>query len=386
MMTPKYHNKFFDNALFLEWCLHRSEELDEYWRKYLQTHPEDAPDFERATEMFSRLSFNEYELDDASKEKTWTRIVSSVLQRRIRRNLAVVGSVAAAILAFVLIVVFSGEWERGQQPLNLSSDTILGETIPLENIQLISGDNIIELPESETLKVDADGRLAIQSQGDIEIFPVEFHKLIVPYGKRSVLIMSDGSKMWINSGSQVEFPSKFTDKERSVKVNGEIYVEVAKDKNRPFRIHSDDLTVTVLGTKFNFSSYDNRADKHVVLVEGAVEVSYQKEECLVLKPDQMFLCDSVGKTHVCTVDTWEYTSWKDGVFIFNQTSLHDVLEKISSYYNIKFCNNSSRLMQLTCTGRLYLSDSIDQVMNTIAVLSGTTYERKDNIIYINPKQ
>lgn len=382
-MNSKHHNKFFDDDLFFGWYFFRSDDLNDYWKAYLRSHPEDKSEFDKATELSSHLSFNEYALDPASRDKVYSRIMSSVLRKRIARRLASACAAAAVIVGFVLAVLFSGKYD--DEPVNLAADTILGKAIPPENVQLISGDNVMELPESETIVVSSDGKLSLRSQGEVEVAPVEKHKLIVPYGKQSVVTLSDGSKMWINSGSEVEFPSKFTGAERTVEVNGEVYIEVFKDKTRPFRIHSDDLSVTVLGTKFNFSSYKDNENKYVVLVEGSVEVSSPKGGRHILKPNQMLLCDSGGEMQINTVDTWKYTSWKDGVFIFDQTPLQDVLEKISRYYNIEFCNNSSQLMKLTCTGRLYLPDNIDQVMNTIAVLSGTTYERKDNFIYINSK-
>src|SRR5690606_13807238 len=129
-----------------------------------------------------------------------------------------------------------------------------------EDIQLITEEDSLLFQNDVQVEFDKTGKAKIR-QVDSEEKTVELTKskqstLIVPYGKRSTLTLSDGSKVWLNSGSVLECPAQFTGNNREVRLaSGEIYIEVAPDSQKPFHVSTSDFNVKVYGTKFNVSAY-----------------------------------------------------------------------------------------------------------------------------------
>ena len=190
--------------------------------------------------------------------------------------------------------------------------------------------------------------------------------LIVPYGSHSSIVLADGSKVWINSGSKLRFPSSFGPGERRIKVEGEIYIEVAKDTSRPFYVETPQLTVNVLGTKFNVSAYADDALQSVVLVEGKVNVKANSNEDFVLLPNQRFKL-SDGISGIDEVNAYDYISWKDGVLQFRGETMKDIIQRLSRYYNVSI-TCTPEVAQKCTMGKLILFDDIEQVMKTFSLL------------------
>jgi ferric-dicitrate binding protein FerR (iron transport regulator) len=301
---------------------------------------------------------------------------------------------AAAVACVILTVGFSIYFlhtrsEPGDIP---SRDIIAGENLEEEDIYLITGAESTSFTKDIHVQMDAHGLAVVQEANggktvQIAAKNTAMNKIVVPYGKRSQLELSDGTKVWINSGSALEFPATFTDDTRTIHLAGEIYVEVAEDRKRPFLIHTADFQIKVYGTKFNVTAYRDRSVQSVVLVEGQVGVEMSDREEAVLQPNERlsFYGEQVSRE---TVDVIKYTSWKDGYLVLKQTPIADVLKQMERYYNLSFdIYDSVDLQTVTCTGKIYLSDSLDNVMKTVSLLSSTRYTREDRKIYIemNPQ-
>jgi hypothetical protein len=203
----------------------------------------------------------------------------------------------------------------------------------------------------------------------------------VPYGKRSHLTLPDGTRIWINAGTALRFPSQFGNDKRVITVHGEAYLEVAKEAARPFTVKTDNMEVTVKGTAFNISSFNGQAVKEIVVVEGSVEVSAPSGS-LYLKPGELasVSAETIEKQ---PVEVIRYTSWKDGYLLLESTPLTEVLNKIEHYYNLSFdISNDIDVQTIRCTGKIYLSTDLDNVMKTIARLANARYARQENKITI----
>ena len=202
--------------------------------------------------------------------------------------------------------------------------------------------------------------------------------------KHTQLNLSDGTKIWLNSGSVLEFPTQFTGKNREIRLSsGEIYLEVAPDKKKSFIVHTSDFSVKVYGTKFNVSMY-NDSPHYVVLVEGSIglESTVQSAE-IRLSPNEQAVFSKNGTFSKCTVDVTGFISWKNGYLTFDKTPMNEVLKQIGRYYNLSFnFDQGVNLQKRTCSGKIYLSDNLDNVMTTIALLSSTRYINQNGQIYI----
>lgn len=164
---------------------------------------------------------------------------------------------------------------------------------------------------------------------------VEWNKIAVPRGGRYNLVLQDGTRVYLNSGSSLEFPTNFTGHERKVTLRGEAYFEVAKNSGKPFRVNVDDKQqVEVLGTHFNISAYDDENVIKTTLLEGAVKVVAKNYQAM-LKPGQMSLNDLESLSFVVKqVDVKDAIDWKNELFVFNRENITSIMRKISRWYDV----------------------------------------------------
>lgn len=158
-----------------------------------------------------------------------------------------------------------------------------------------------------------------------------------PRGGTYQLTLPDGTKVWLNAASTLNFPSKFSDKQRIVTLNGEAYFEVAKDKAHPFIVQSKNQQVQVLGTHFNINSYDDEPDIKTTLMEGSVNVINDdlknNKQQRVLRPGQQ-LSFTNNKITVAEVNINDALAWKNNEFVFNDEPIASIMRKISRWYDV----------------------------------------------------
>jgi transmembrane sensor len=154
-------------------------------------------------------------------------------------------------------------------------------------------------------------------------------------GNQYQLILSDGSKIWLNAASSLRFPTSFSGKERRVEVTGEAYFEIAKNPAMPFKVKAGSGEIEVLGTHFNINAYADESSIKTTLLEGAVAI--KKETALqMLAPGQQAefsLNGGIGLPK--NVDTNQETAWKDGFFWFNNTDIHSLMRQVSRWYDVE---------------------------------------------------
>lgn len=229
--------------------------------------------------------------------------------------------------------------------------------------------------ESENIKINEENTIS-------KVESSSFNQLIIPFGKRSVVTFADGTKAWVNSGTRLVYPVEFNKDRREVFVDGEIYLEVAEDKSRPFIVKSTDMDVRVLGTKFNVSAYESEKTKSVVLLSGSVKVltkENNKEET-IMKPNQIYKKDN-GNISVEDTDASKYILWIDGFYIFDSTDLGDILIRLSRYYN-KNIVFDDLVAALKCSGKLDMKDDLGEILLGLTNTAPISYEENKDGTYI----
>lgn len=156
--------------------------------------------------------------------------------------------------------------------------------------------------------------------------------LVIPNGKEFQITLHDGTKVWLNAGSELTYPSKFSEKERIVSLKGEAYFDVATNANKPFLVKTANQTIQVLGTEFNVNEYETNIST-VTLVEGTVKVESPNNKSVLLQPNQQST-NKNGALVVKTVDVNEYIAWKHGEFVFNYESISSAMDKIKRWYDL----------------------------------------------------
>lgn len=375
---------FLSDDLFLLWRIDPTRELNEYWDSFIRKNPQSENQFRQAIMEIDQIRLKSHSLSQTQlhvKEK----IEQLLLSYKNKKKKIVYYFSAAAAIALLLIISTLFLFNRSDH--QTGKIMVLGNTKPNNEIQLLTGGEVVSLSNNSTLNMSETGRSVIiqdsLSQKEIKLQEHTMNKLIVPYGKRSSLILADGSKVWLNSGTEIEFPSIFTRKTREIKVSGEIYIEVFKRKES-FIVHTLNSQIQVFGTSFNVSAYDDEEEESVVLVEGSVQVKINANNAsLILSPSQMAEI-SGGNIKRRKVDVSEYISWKSGFMQLNKVPLDEVLRKVGRYYNVEFrYADNINLAGKTCSGELFLSEDITDVLKSFTDMTTLNYEKQSiNIITI----
>lgn len=251
---------------------------------------------------------------------------------------------------------------------------------------LANGEQINMSQNQSNVKYSADGTgVLVNDTSELKqtLEKDGFNEIIVPYGKRSNLILSDGTKVWINSGSHLVFSPVFKGKTREVFLEGEAYFEVAKDEKKPFYVRTDEFKVKVYGTKFDLQAYKNSSEYNTILIEGKVSLELNNGSILskehFLYPDQKATLsedrDNFIIAEVANIEN--YTAWKEGYLIFKNEAFPSILNRVSHYYNINI-NLDAEIKLKRLSGKLDLKDDPERVLDGLALISKCRYEKKLN--------
>ncbi len=211
--------------------------------------------------------------------------------------------------------------------------------------------------------------------------PVVQQKIVAPFGARTSFVLPDSSIVWLNSGSELEFPSRFG-KNRPVTLSGEAFFEVTKNK-APFRVTTPQGQVEVKGTSFNVKAWKNEG-LETTLVSGLVNVYAQNGKGVTLRPGHQAVLTPKG-FEVAEVETGLFTSWKDGKLIFRKEYLPEIAKRLERWYNVKIeLDNDPRLREISYTGTLEM-ESFSEVLNLLGKTAPVAYtwDEKARIIKIS---
>lgn len=205
-------------------------------------------------------------------------------------------------------------------------------------------------------------------------------------GERSQAVLPDGTKVWLNSSSRVEYAASFFSRKRRVKMEGEAYFEVAHDKHAPFVVSTNGLDVRVLGTRFNIRSNTERHLVTTVLLEGSVEASVtgQTGNSVRLRPSQQLVFDTDTKSMLLSdIPTAERSiNWIFGRFSFEHNTLEEIAEELNRYYNVDIRFKDDSLRRMRFSGDFQAEDGIYHIMSVLQLTYKFNYRIVDNDIEI----
>src|SRR5690554_612172 len=253
---------FLQDEEFIKWRLFQTKESEDYWVTFRLQNPHLEEALREAIRQFNTLEINKHHLSESEKQSIYRSVLQNVTHHKRRRLLVRISSVAAVLMIAILSVLFVTQTKnyRGEKQ-QWENDVIVGKALPEEEIYLISAGKIFNLAQNSHIDLTADGMAVITdssaSMKELLIDKSELNKLVVPYGKRSNLTLSDGTEVWLNSGTQLDFPSEFNGKTREIYVDGEIFIDVAHNLKIPFIVHAQDMDILVQGTSFNISAYSD---------------------------------------------------------------------------------------------------------------------------------
>lgn len=216
--------------------------------------------------------------------------------------------------------------------------------------------------------------------------PIAMQTISVPAGQCVNVTLPDGSNIWLNAQTTIQYPVSFNKENRQVKLDGEAYFDVAKDSKRPFIVNTKECSVEVLGTKFNIDAYSSRDKFETVLMEGSVKVSMLDDptQAVSLKPNNK-VYRSNGKLLTQKVSNYERYRWKEGLICFVDEPFKVVMEDFEKFYGLTIVVNNQKVSQYLYTGKFKQTDGVDYALSLLQKNIHFTYQRdrENHIVYIN---
>jgi ferric-dicitrate binding protein FerR (iron transport regulator) len=346
-------------------------------------------------EIFKRLLSKEsYDTKSNIYKKFMDQDRYPAIKRSIKksqtRGLYKYASIAAALLiplfvVYILLNLTGNPFHSNQlsQQISPGKSTAILYTADGKIIDLEKADFIINDKNGVVIE-NKNNKLTYKKGSILPIKQKErLVKTVVPRGGEYYVELSDGTKVWLNSESSIEHPVVFTKEKRIVKVKGEAYFEVSPDKNRTFIVETNDTKVEVLGTKFNIRTYEEEGYTATTLVEGIVRSTAGNNSPVTLEPSQQFVYNKkLEEYKTTTVDVKLYTSWKDGLFVFEKQKLEDILNTISRWYDVDVFYDNDNSKNIIFSGRLKRYENAESLLNIFKGIENIEFEINDKIIIV----
>lgn len=379
---------FLEDESFLRWLSNPTQEENDFWNGFLKDHPYKKTEIKEATLIFNLFYSKENKLALPEQYELWKRIQNESTTSRQVLLLKFVKYAAVLVFAF-----FSGAISYYiYQHTTTQNQFQLAEAIPAK------GEAMIILSDGSKVPLDKQmSEIAYSKNGEQLIVNNDtikqksgsqtesMNKVIISYGKKSMIVLSDGTKVWLNAGSQLVYPAVFGSKTRQVTLIGEAFFDVAKNPQNPFIVRASDVSVQVLGTRFDVSAYPEDKIIQTVLEEGKVNLKYSgkgilgREYVVEMQPNQMVEYDKTsGDANSKMVDVAKYISWKDGMLEFEKVNLGRALMQVERFYNVKIHLADPEIGTYKLSGKLDLKDEPEEVLNVIKLTVPIDWQKKSN--------
>ena len=312
------------------------------------------------------------------------------VHRGRKRLLYVSFSVAACFLLF-----FGGAflyWENANRSMKIehlaSSDSIVGRSFA--RLKLADG-KVILLDANQNEIILADSFIKVENSNNTLIYnqnaakkEVEFNTLSVPKGTEYNIVLSDGTKVYLNAGSELRFPAVFSENTREVYLEGEGYFEVMKDSVRRFEVHAFGMTVIVLGTSFNVKAYRNQEQVATTLEEGHLKIVCDNQKEYNLRPGNQVRYNKETRMSVMEkVDTKYYTSWKDGYFYYDDARLEDMLNELGEWFGFTVFYQDPEVKDYRYKFWANRRDSKEKILDYLRGIGKLQIELKEDSVIIS---
>ena len=207
----------------------------------------------------------------------------------------------------------------------------------------------------------------------------------VPAGQRVNLTLSDGTNIWLNARTQLQYPAVFIGNTREITLHGEAYLEVTRNEEKPFIVHTKQCKVEVLGTKFNIEAYNDSEVCSTSLMEGSIKVSDNQNlsKSVLLSPNQKTSFAN-GDFSTTTISDFDAFRWKEGLICFRNVGFHELMSRFEKYNGIQIVIKNKNLDKYRCSGKFRISDGVDNALRLLQKDARFSFERnqEESVIYV----
>ena len=347
-------------------------------------------------DILKKLQDAEYVCEKLEKRKCYSgRDAFLRLKRQVKRKKRLrvaMWLASAACVAIVYIILL--QWEQIEVLLPETSTIVKQENIfpvgmkailvKADGEQVVLGKEHRDLEEAGNVLLAADStgleyNLLKQTTADT----VVFNQLIVPRGGLYLLILSDGTRVWMNSDSRLKYPVIFSGNKREVILSGEAYFDVVKDKSAPFIVRTESGNIEVLGTEFNIKCYSDETALVTTLVNGKVKFDDGINPSVILKPEEQLIFEKENSQSIVRkVNVNYYTSWKENRLSFQEETLDVIMKTLSRWYDVEIVFEDSALKELEFSGNLDKFTGIQDFLSLFELGVNVKFEVKNRTVYI----
>jgi len=339
------------------------------------------PGNKKIVEQFKKDAMTVFPKEE--KQKLWESIEQSIRKKKNKKHSLILfyTGIAAGICLFII----SGYFLIQQEYKSLSTVNSVGPVTPSlpdtttdKTVKIItaSGEELLLSGEEPTIIADNYNKQQVPPDAPT------FNQLVVPTGKKSILLLEDGTRLWVNSDTKVIYPDKFKSDKREITVDGEIYADVVTEKDRPFIVKTKDFRVRVTGTAFNLSAYADDVKQSVILVCGKVEVDSENFALIALSPHSMLSLTDENIEVKKNINVYDYICWKDNLLVLDATAFSDLATKLNRHYDCQIILDQ-QLNNRKLSGKLDLKNSLEDVIKSLSISLDYSYTIDNNIIRIS---
>ncbi len=322
---------------------------------------------------------------DPAREKA--AIAVKIRRKSVRRTLS--WSIPAAAVSVALMVVFLFAERKAAIPEGITP----GGTVAI--LELGDGRQV-RLDTLQRPLIEQNGiKASLSEEGQLVYLPAEdvpeaviINKLHVPRGGEYCVTLGDGTQVWLNAGSSLEYPLRFDGGSRRVKLSGEGYFEVAHDDSVPFIVETSEQVLTVLGTKFNVSAYAEDGVTITTLCEGSVRVAALTGggQALLVPGQQAQLSGGSSEFTLAEVDAFGVTQWKDGVFVLDERGLGQVMQDIARWYDTSVEMDDIDVHGIVFKGNLPKYEDLDKLLGMIERITPVRFYMRGGVLHVDMEQ
>lgn len=391
-------SKYLEDERFAEWVYNPTVENTIFWESYLINHPDEKETIDQLRKILLALKTDDANLTEKEKKEIFDAVIHDVRKEKYPKlrklSLNLMRYAALFIFIFGLATYFVTE-SSSQEEFSLEHmPSVAIDSITETRLILNSGKQLVVGMTQSTVEYTGSGEVIVNQNDTLNnsstgLEKESLNQLIVPYGKRSKIVLADGSIVHLNAGSRFVFPKKFVGKQRKVYLEGEAFFEVVSNMARPFVVKTleKEFEIEVLGTKFNVSAYASDANIVTVLAEGEVRinktVNFMYSEKTKMKPGELLAWSkSDHKIAIKKVDVANYTLWVEGLIQFESKSIYDIAKKIERFYNIQIVIQRAPGSEIHISGKFDLNNDVEKTLANFALLTGLELDKFSDKRYI----
>ena len=362
--------------------------------KELEDWKSGSPEHQRLLEDFVRYQFLERKQIAerlCGKEKAYQQFCSRQKEFLHRKKIRIrwYGGIAAAV---VCLFAFTGIflYEQTENSVVETTDALLAAGGSKAVLTLADGRKMKlgrEIPDT----LIQDGEVVLNASGDCiaydrhpnETAQLVYNQLDIPRKGEYMLVLSDGTKVWLNAETRLKYPVRFQGNERRVFLTGEAYFEVKPDQRMPFIVETEKSSVLVLGTSFNVRAYRDETFAYTTLIQGSVQLSAGNSS-VVLKPDEQGVVDAAtGQISKHVVDGALYAAWKEGRFVFENQTLEEIMRTLGRWYDVEVFYANEQVKEAMFNGNLKRYDDFNQIVKMLEMTGVAHFKIQGNTIVVS---